>query len=116
MPEFTAQEVITLYLYVMQVEQRLKIKQIHGFANDYFRSWSPRLHSYEAFVVRINRLSEVFKHITSLLLSNNCPAANNFFEKNFNQSNQVTNLPKMFILKPTPMNKSSTNTIFIVYF
>ena len=25
-PEFTDQEVITIYLYVMQVEQRLKIK------------------------------------------------------------------------------------------
>jgi len=72
-PEFTDQEVITIYLYVMQVEQRLKIKQIHSFANDYLRSWLPRLHSYEAFVVRINRLSEVFKHISGILLSNNCP-------------------------------------------
>ena len=72
-PEFTDQEVITIYLYVMQVEQRLKIKQIHGFANDYLRPWFPRLHSYEAFVVRINRLSEVFKHISGDLLSNNCP-------------------------------------------
>ena len=68
-PEFTDQEVITIYLYVMQVEQRLKIKQIHSFANDYLRSWFPRLHSYEAFVVRINRLSEVFIHISSTLLS-----------------------------------------------
>lgn len=72
-PEFSDQEVITIYLYVMQVEQRLKIKQIHSFANDYLRSWFPRLHSYEAFVVRINRLSEVFKHLSSSLLSNNCP-------------------------------------------
>jgi len=72
-PEFTDQEVITIYLYLMQVEQRLKIKQIHSFANDYLRSWFPRLHSYEAFVVRINRLSEVFKHLSSSLLSNNCP-------------------------------------------
>ncbi len=29
-PEFTDQEVIPIYLYVMQVEQRLKIKQIHS--------------------------------------------------------------------------------------
>jgi hypothetical protein len=72
-PEFTDQEVITIYLYVMQVEQRLKIKQIHSFANDHLHSWFPRLHSYEAFVIRINRLSEVFKHISGTLLSNNCP-------------------------------------------
>jgi hypothetical protein len=57
----------------MQVKQRLKIKQIHSFANDHHRSWFPRLHSYEAFVIRINRLSEVFKHISGTLLSNNCP-------------------------------------------
>ena len=28
-PEFTDQEVITIYLYIMQVEQRLKIKLIN---------------------------------------------------------------------------------------
>ncbi len=33
--EFTDQQVITIYLYVMQVQQRLKIKQIHSFAYDY---------------------------------------------------------------------------------
>ena len=37
-PEFTVQEVMTIYLYVMNGEQRLKIKQIHSFANDYLRS------------------------------------------------------------------------------
>ena len=72
-PDFTDQEVITIYLYVMQVEQRLKIKQIHSFANDYLRSWFPRLHSYEAFNVRVNRLSEAFKHLSGLLLSDYCP-------------------------------------------
>jgi Transposase DDE domain len=72
-PEFTDQEVMTIYLYVMQVEQLLKIKQIHSFANDHLRSWFPRLHSYEAFNVRINRLSEAFKHLSGSLLSNNCP-------------------------------------------
>jgi hypothetical protein len=72
-PDFTDQEVMTIYLYVMQVEQRLKIKQIHRFANDYLRSWFPRLHSYEAFVVRINRLSEAFKHLSDSLLRSNCP-------------------------------------------
>ncbi len=43
-PEFTDQEVIAIYLYVMNAEQRLKIKQIHSFANDYLRSWFPLLH------------------------------------------------------------------------
>ena len=57
-PEFTVQEVMTIYLYVMNGEQRLKIKQIHSFANDYLRSWLPLLPSYKAFNMRVNRLSE----------------------------------------------------------
>jgi len=72
-PEFTDQEVMTIYLYVMHVEQRLKIKQIHNFANDYLRSWFPLLHSYEAFNMRVNRLSEAFKHLSGSLLSDFCP-------------------------------------------
>jgi hypothetical protein len=35
-PEFTDQEVMTIYLFVMNVEQRLKIKQIHNFAMTIF--------------------------------------------------------------------------------
>jgi hypothetical protein len=57
-PEFTVQEVMTIYLYVMNREQRLKIKQIHSFANDYLCSWFPLLPSYKAFNMRVNRLSE----------------------------------------------------------
>ena len=56
-PVFTDQEVITIYLYVMRIEQRLKIKQIHDFANEHLRSWFPLLPSYEAFIMRINKLS-----------------------------------------------------------
>ena len=33
-PEFTDEEVITIYLYVMQHEQQFKIKQIHRFAKE----------------------------------------------------------------------------------
>ena len=31
-PDFTDQEVMAIYLFVMHVEQRLKIKQIHEYA------------------------------------------------------------------------------------
>lgn len=72
-PAFTDQEVITIYLYVMNVEQRLKIKQIHVFANDHLRSWFPLLPTYEAFNMRINRLSEAFKALADLLFSGYCP-------------------------------------------
>jgi hypothetical protein len=72
-PDFTDQEVLTIYLYSMNVEQRLKIKQIHDFANDHLRSWFPLLPSYEAFIMRINRLSEAFRILADVLLSANCP-------------------------------------------
>ena len=72
-PDFTDQEILTIYLYAMNLEQRLKIKQIHEYASDYLRSWFPLLPSYEAFVMRLNRLSEAFKNLTGALLSGYCP-------------------------------------------
>ena len=70
-PDFTDQEVMTIYLYAMNVEQRLKIKQIHQNANDC--SWFLLLPSYEAFNVRINRLNEAFRILSEILLSENYP-------------------------------------------
>ena len=68
-PGFTDQEVMTIYLYTMHVEQRLKIKQIHQYASDHLRSWFPLLPSYVAYNTRINRLSEAFRHLSELVLS-----------------------------------------------
>lgn len=67
-PEFSDQEIMTIYLYTIQEEQRFKIKQIHRFANEYLRSWFPGLGSYQAFNNRINRLSEAFKKLLEPLL------------------------------------------------
>lgn len=72
-PYFTDQEVITIYLFTMHFEHRLKLKQIHEFANNYLRSWFPLLPSYEAFNMRINRLNEVFRHLSNILLAGFCP-------------------------------------------
>ena len=72
-PDFTDQEVMTIYLYTIRVEQRLKIKQIHEFANEHLRSWFPLLPSYEAFVMRINKLSEAFKDLAQHLMATFCP-------------------------------------------
>ena len=72
-PDFTDQEVLTIYLFVMHTEQKLKLNQIHLFAKDYLLSWFPRLPSYEAFIMRINRLSEALKHIANDIFENQCP-------------------------------------------
>jgi hypothetical protein len=70
---FTDQEAITLYLYVMQVEQRFKVKHIYEFASEHLRSWFPKLPSYVAFDKRINRLNEVFRAITGSILTTYAP-------------------------------------------
>jgi len=72
-PEFTDQETMTIYLYTVHQEQRFKCKQIHRFADDYLRSWFPKLPSYSAFNNRINRLSEAFTHLVRPLLAEFIP-------------------------------------------
>jgi hypothetical protein len=67
-PGFTDQEAMTIYLFCINQEQRMKIKQIHSFASDYLRSWFPMLPSYAAFNNRLNRLSEAFKQFAGSLL------------------------------------------------
>jgi hypothetical protein len=73
-PEFTDQEAMTIYLFCVNQEQRMKIKQIHSFANDYLRSWFPMLPSYSAFDNRLNRLSEAFKQLAGSLLTEYKPS------------------------------------------
>ena len=72
-PEFSDQEILTIYLFVMHTEQRLKLKQIHNFAKDYLLSWFPKLPGYESFVMRINRLGETFRYLANVMLSGHCP-------------------------------------------
>lgn len=59
-PEFTDEEIMTIYLYVMQHEGHTKVKQIHRFASEYLRDWFPKLGSYQAFNNRLNRLGGAF--------------------------------------------------------
>jgi hypothetical protein len=67
-PEFTDQEIMTIYLYIVNQEQRFKINQIYQFAYDHLRSWFPKLPTYEAFNNRLNRLNEAFVHLIGSLL------------------------------------------------
>ena len=63
-----------MYLFCISQEQRTKIKQIYNFANDYMRSWFPKLPSYAAFNNRINRLSEPFRLLMDSLLQTHQPS------------------------------------------
>ena len=63
-PVFTDQEVITIYLFCTGIEHKYKIKEMYNFIKDYWLDWFPKIPSYQAFNNRLNRLSEVFKHIS----------------------------------------------------
>lgn len=72
-PELTDQEIMTIYLYCMDQEKRLTVKEIYLFANDYLRSWFPHLGSYASFNNRLNRLYDAFRKLVCTLLEQNQP-------------------------------------------
>ena len=56
-PEFTDEEVLTIYLFCGYCQRYFNIKEIHTFAKEYLSSWFPKLPSYQTFCVRLNMLS-----------------------------------------------------------
>lgn len=67
-PEFTDQEIMTIYLFTMHHEGHVKVNQIHRFATEYLKSWFPKIGSYQAFNNRLNKLGGAFTRLTELLL------------------------------------------------
>lgn len=67
-PEFTDQEIMTIYLFSVSEEQRYKIKHIYDFAKNYLISWFPKLKSYVAFCTRLNRLSAALKILCNTVI------------------------------------------------
>lgn len=57
---FTDEEVVTIYLFAVAVEQKRQIKDIHAHAGRYWRGWFPRLPGYGAYVQRLNRIADCF--------------------------------------------------------
>lgn len=72
-PEFTDQEIITIYLFCVYKEQRFKVKEIYKFAINYLQDWFPKLKSYVAFNTRLNALNQVFVELFCLLISTFAP-------------------------------------------
>lgn len=67
-PDFTDQEVITVYLFAMSHQRLFKNKDIHRYAQDHLTSWFPDLNSYQAFNDRLNRLCVVMNTLAGHLL------------------------------------------------
>lgn len=63
------EEIKTIHLFVIEEQQRFTVKQIHRFANEYLRSWFPKLGPYSTFFNRLNRLSTAFKKLVTNLIT-----------------------------------------------
>lgn len=73
LPDFTDQEVMTIYLFAVHQEKLFRIKQMYSFVKNYFSDWFPKLPSYVAFSTRLNRLSEPFRKLAGSLLEGFTP-------------------------------------------
>ena len=60
-PEFTDEELLTVYLFCSYCQRYFGIREIHTFAQEYLSSWFPKLPSYQTFNARLNMFSEAFK-------------------------------------------------------
>ena len=67
-PDFTDQEIITIYFFAMHHQKLFKIKDIHRYAKDHLSNWLPNLNSYQAFNNRLNRLSTVMDRLVAHLI------------------------------------------------
>ncbi|MBJ7879443.1 transposase [Gelidibacter salicanalis] len=72
--EFTDQEIMTIYLFAVQEEQRTDIKQIHRYACEYLLDWFPKLGSYAGFSNRLNQLTEAFRGFAASLFDDLLPS------------------------------------------
>lgn len=62
-PDFSDQELLTIYLFAMIDEEKFQISSIHQYAMKYLHSWFPKLPSYQAFNRRLNELADVLWRI-----------------------------------------------------
>ena len=73
-PAFTDREIMTIYLFAGHCQKYFRIKDIYNFASEYLSSWFPKLPSYQTFNLRLNRLNEAFRVLSTGLISSFMPA------------------------------------------
>lgn len=67
-PDFTDQEIMTIYLFVIHHQGIFNKKDIHHYAKDHLISWFPNLNSYQAFNNRLNSLCVVMGRLVEYML------------------------------------------------
>jgi len=71
--DLTDKEIMAIYLFAVEEEQRFSVKQIHKYACDYLLDWFPKLGSYAGFSNRLNQLTEAFRRFSTSLFENFFP-------------------------------------------
>ncbi len=77
-PEFTDEELLTIYIFVMTEEEKFKVKSIYDFTRKHLLDWFPKLPSYQAFNGRLNRLAAAFPALVVQLLQKVDPLGTQF--------------------------------------
>jgi len=67
-PDFTDEELLTIYLFSVSEEEKYKVKSIYNYAKKYLYDWFPDLPSYQTFNGRLNRLAPSFPVLIKHLL------------------------------------------------
>jgi hypothetical protein len=67
-PEFTDQEIMTIYLFAGYEQRYFQINEIYSFTKDYLLSWFPKLPSYQTFSYRLNLLAGAFQALANKLI------------------------------------------------
>jgi hypothetical protein len=71
--DLTDKEIMAIYLFAVEEEQRFSVKQIHKYACDYLLDWFPKLGSYAGFSNRLNQLAEAFRRFSTSLFEDFFP-------------------------------------------
>lgn len=72
-PDFTDEEVLTVYLFCGYCQRYFGISEIHTFAKEYLSSWFSKLPAYQTFCTRLNMLLESFKVLVYNMINHSSP-------------------------------------------
>ena len=63
---FSDAEAVTVYLWGIMNGHR-KVKPIYEYVRNHLKEWFPKLPAYATYIQRLNRLSQVFARLLSLI-------------------------------------------------
>ena len=65
---------MTIYLFVVQEEQRFSVIQIHKYAGDYLLDWFPKIGLCAGFSNWLNQLSRALRSFSTSLFEDLLPS------------------------------------------